>query len=416
MALLPILEGLHSAEAFNPAFLRAFLERVRQIQAQPEAVADALQGKLIGMVFEEPSTRTRLSFEAAAHRLGAKVIGVSDPSTSSSAKGESLADAARVIGSYADLLVWRHARDGASRLVSQVADAPVVNGGDGRLGHPTQTLVDLATLHAEWGSFEGKTVGILGDLRHGRTARSLAWGLSLLGARVVPLPGPDLAWEGGFEARIFERAHYRSRRVSHPLFRGWTGAEECNILEPTGLVQASLFRDQTPRLESLDALYLTRLQAERGAQSEKSVYPGLLRDHLENSLLSNCLFLHPLPRREELPTFVDQDPRARYFEQAALGPTVRMAVFLAMLADKEWSLPPLSPLPAGNPDGGLGPCPNPNCVTQVEEIPVPWRIAGSRQRLFLCAYCDQRMPVDYAGCRSSRRVHAIHSQAVLRIR
>lgn len=415
MALLPVLEGLHSAEAFNAAFLSAFLERVREIEARPQEFRDALRGTVIATVFEEPSTRTRLSFEAAAHRLGAGVITVADARTSSRAKGESLRDSARIIGGYADLLVLRHPRDGASRLAAQVAGVPVVNAGDGRLGHPTQTLVDLATLHRAWGGVAGRTVGLMGDLAHGRTARSLAWGLCLLGARVVALPAPGLDWESSFEGRILERCDYRLRRISHPVLRSWTGTEEARLLEPRDMMQGTLFADHAPRLESLDALYLTRLQDERGAAAERGVYPGLRGWQLEDPLLAGCLFLHPLPRRGELPVEVDEDPRARYFEQARQGPVVRQAVFLAMLRPEAWPLPPLTPLPAGNPDHDLGQCPNPDCVTRSEGIRSPWRVVGRRQRSFLCAFCDTQLPVEYAGCRSTRRVHALHSPAVLRI-
>ncbi len=416
MPLLTVLEGLHSAEAYNPAFLVGFLERVREVARHPESYRDSLRGRLIATVFEEPSTRTRLSFEAAAQRLGAGLLSVADPKTSSRVKGESLSDSARVIGSYADLLVWRHPCDGASRLVSRCAGIPVINAGDGRLGHPTQTLVDLATLAESWDGFAGRTVGLMGDLAHGRTARSLAWGLTMLGARVLLLPAPGLDWESGFEERVRVRSGYRLGRVEHPLLRAWTGVESARLLEPRGLLQGRLFDDGASRLERLDALYLTRLQRERGAAAEGKGYVGLRPEQLRDPLLRDCLFLHPLPRREEIPPEIDDDPRARYFEQARLGPVVRMTLFLAMLQAASWELPPLTALPAGNPDHPLGVCPNANCITRAEGLPSPWRLAGGEQRIFLCAYCDARLPVEYVGCRSSRKFHPIHSPAVLQIR
>ncbi len=415
MVLLPVLEGLHSAEAFNPAFLAGFLERVRTIEETPSAFVDALRGKVIATVFEEPSTRTRLSFEAAAHRLGAGVITVADPKSSSSVKGETLRDAARVIGGYADLVVWRHPRDGASRLVGQMAGVPTVNAGDGCLGHPTQTLVDLYTLHREWGSFNGKTVGILGDLCHGRTARSLAWGLSMLGARVVALPAAGLDWEASFENRICERSSYRAISKCHPLFKQWTGSDEVRVLEPQGWTQENLFKE-VPRLDSLDALYVTRLQDERGAKLNGDSYPGLTLEQMGDPLLSDCLWLHPLPRRAELPTEADDDPRARYFTQAKMGPLVRMGIFLAMLGGPEWEVSPLTQLPAGSSEHRLGPCRNANCISRHEGIPAPWRISGRSQRNFLCAFCDSKMDVAYVGCRSSMRLHSGHSQAINQIR
>jgi aspartate carbamoyltransferase catalytic subunit len=417
MQLLPVMEGLHSAEAFTRPFVEAFLELVREIERQPDAYADSLRGKVIATVFEEPSTRTRLSFEAAAHRMGAGVITVADPKTSSAVKGETLRDAARVIGGYADLLVWRNPKDGASRLAAQYAGVPVINGGDGRLGHPTQTLLDLFILHKQWGSFEGRVVAILGDLLHGRTARSLAWGLCMMGASVVILPGPGLDWEAGFEGRILDRYGYRLSRVSHPLFQQWTGNQQARVLEPRGMVQGRLFQGEAANLESLDAVYLTRLQDERGANAASSgVFPGLRFHQLRDPLLRRAVFLHPLPRRLEIPVEVDSDPRAVYFEQAKMGPLVRQAVYLASLKADQYQLPPLRPLPSGDPDHGLGTCPNPSCITHGEGLLPPWRIEGTSRRIFLCAYCDTALQAHYVGCRSSRRIHPAHSPQVLKIR
>ena len=416
MELLPVLDGIHSAETFHPAFLDAFFERVSQLESHPEEFGDALKGKVIATVFEEPSTRTRLSFEAAALRLGARVITVADAGTTSRAKGESLSDSAKVLGGYADLLVWRHPRDGASRLAAQSAGVPVVNGGDGRLGHPTQTLVDLYTMRKEWGRLEGKVIGILGDLRHGRTARSLTWGLAASGASILLLPGPGLAWEGGLEERILSRFDYRRRPVSHALIPGWTGASEAWLLEPRSLIQGQLFQGGPSAIGQLDALYLTRLQEERGARQERGSYPGVDPARMEDPLLSKCLLLHPLPRRGELPDTLDRDPRMRCFEQARLGPVVRQAIFLALLREDSWPLPAVTPMPAGEVEHGLGPCPNPNCITLEEGIPSPWRVAGKRPRSFLCAFCDSALPAEYVGCLSTHRVHPLHSASAEKIR
>lgn len=415
MHLLPVMEGLHSSEALNPAFLQAFFQRVKELEARPMEFEDALRGTVIATVFAEPSTRTRLSFEAAAHRLGASVISMADPKSSSESKGESLVDMARVVGGFADLLVLRHPLDGASRLASQATTVPVINGGDGRLGHPTQTLVDLYILYREWGDFAGRTVAVMGDLRNGRTARSLAWALAVLGVRVVLLPGVGLDWEAGFERRILERFDYRLRWCKHPLFRDWTGTEEARVLEPKGLVQKSLFREEVPEIDSLDAIYLTRLQAERGAEASQGSYPGLTVAQMQNPLLAECKILHPLPRRKELPPEIDEDPRALYFEQAKVGPVVRQAIFLAMLRQDRWSLPYLTPLPAGSPDEQLGDCPNQSCVSRAEGLSAPWRVVGAARRSFLCTYCDSQLPIEYVGCRSTNKVHPLFSAAAMRI-
>ncbi|MCX8228794.1 MAG: hypothetical protein OTJ44_02470 [Planctomycetota bacterium] len=416
MRLLPLTEGLHSAEAFSRPYLESFLELVRSIERSPLRYANALDGYLIATVFEEPSTRTRLSFEAAAHRLGARVISISDPRSSSSVKGETLSDAARVMGGYADLLVWRHPRDGASRRAAQVAGVPVINGGDGRLGHPTQTLVDLSILHQKWGVIEGKTVGILGDIQNGRTARSLAWSLAVLGARILLLPGSGLDWEPGFENRLMHRFAYRLKRVRHPLIQEWTGNPEARMLEPKGLVQGELFGVGTSALHGLDALYLTRLQEERGAKAHRGGYPGITVEQLKDPLLQDTLLLHPLPRRDELPVAVDEDPRALYFEQANMGPRVRQAVFLSLLCPEKVDLPALNPLPSGNPEHFLAPCPNKNCITHAEGLRPPWRVEGKGKRIFLCSFCDVPLEAPYVGCLSSRKVHPAYSPLVQQIR
>jgi len=415
MRLLPVLEGLHSAESFNQEFLEALFRRTREIEARPLEFCEALRGRVVAHVFEEPSTRTRLSFESAVLRLGGSVLTVSDPKTSSGSKGESLADSAHIVGGYADCLVWRHPRDGASRVVAQNSRVPVINAGDGRLGHPTQTLLDLCALERRWDSFQGRTVGLMGDLKHGRTARSLAWGLALLGVRIVLLPAPGLDWESSFERRILDNFGMRLRWMRNPLFRTWTGSPEARVLEPRGMVQGLLFQDDVPVLERMDALYLTRLQRERGAAVSGDAYPGLTLEILRDPLLENCLLMHPLPRREELPKELDGDPRALYFEQARLGPLARMAILLAVLREDAWPLPPISPLPAGQPEPALGACANPNCVTQAEGLVTPWRVVGATRRQFLCALCDSPLAVDYVGCRSTHRVHPIHSPAALRI-
>ena len=416
MYLLPVMDGLHSSEALNPAFLQAFFRRVKELERRPQDFEDALRGRVIATLFGEPSTRTRLSFESAVARLGGSVISVADARSSSDSKGESLMDMARVVGGYADLLVLRHAKDGASRLASQVAGVPVINGGDGRLGHPTQTLLDLYTLYKAWNEFEGKTVAVMGDLQNGRTARSLVWALATLGVRIVLLPGVGLDWEASFEQRLRDRFDYRLRWGKHPLFGDWTGNHEARVLEPKGLVQKSLFPEDVPEIDHLDALYLTRLQAERGAEASTGSYPGISTAQLQNPLLAECLLLHPLPRLGELPQEVDEDPRARYFDQARLGPVVRQAIFLAMLRQDRWSLPPLSPLPAGHAEQRLGACPNGDCISRAEGLPVPWRVVGKARRTFLCAYCDWQLPVEYAGCRSTNKVHALSSAAAARIR
>lgn len=415
MNSLPTIDGLHSAESLTPALFDSIFHCAERIEADPKSFVDSLRGKIIGTIFHEPSTRTRLSFESAAQKMGGGIISIADPQTTSEAKGESLADMIRVVSSYADVLVLRHSRDGASRYASRFSSVPIINGGDGRLGHPTQTLVDLYTLHKSWeGDFADKTVGLMGDLKNGRTVRSLAWSLASLGARFVVLPVPGLDWEASFEQRIMEYFDMRMRFVSHPLFEKWTGNQEARVIEPKGLVQKELFGNTVPKMDSLDALYLTRIQAERGANAS-GPFTGVNSEILKDPLLENCSLLHPLPRLAELPIEVDNDPRALYFSQAANGPIIRQAVYLSVLANRDYDLRPLPTLSAGSDLHHLGSCPNPNCVSHLEERAFPWRFFGNSRRFFLCSWCDSKLSVDYVGCSSSRKVHPIHSPLAQRI-
>lgn len=399
-------------------FLQEFHNRVRELEREPERFADALRGKLLATIFYEASTRTRLSFEAAFQRLGGGILSVPDAMGQSSfKKGESLSDTMRVIGGYSDVVVLRHSADGASRLAARSARVPVINGGDGRLGHPTQSLVDLATLHREWGTLRDKTVGILGDVRHGRTARSLVWALAASGARVLPLPAPGFDWEADFEKRILSRFEYRVSQVSHPLFARWTGNPVARILEPRGARQGQLFLDDAPTLRHLDALYITRLQFERLDRKDfMGAYPALRPEDLDESLMESTLLLHPLPRREELPPVLDGDRRSLYFEQARMGPVVRQAIFLATLRPDRWALPGLRPMPAGREEEALDSCPNENCISNLEVFQPPaWRVINRPRAVFLCAFCDAHFPVTHVGCRSSKRLHPLHGPEVTKI-
>ncbi|MGB0653419.1 MAG: aspartate carbamoyltransferase [Thermoplasmatota archaeon] len=259
------------------------------------SVRDRCKDAVVCMAFFEPSTRTRLSFEAAAHRLGARVIGFSDAQATSSAKGESLEDTARVLGGYADLLVLRHPEAGAAAHAGAVAGVPVVNAGDGHGEHPTQTLVDLFTLRRNFDDLSGLKVAFVGDLRYGRTVHSLLPLLQRLGARpyAVPAPGLELPDELG--------------PVPHLEIE--EAAADC------------------------DVLYVTRVQKERLPSGMAAAAPKVDRALLE-STQSKAIVLHPLPRVDELATDVDGLAAAKYFDQAQGGVAVRMAV-LAALLDKE---------------------------------------------------------------------------------
>ncbi|MCQ8894750.1 MAG: aspartate carbamoyltransferase [Methanolinea sp.] len=264
----------------------------------------ALEGKLLGLLFFEPSTRTRMSFAAAMARLGGNFLSVDSVEASSMAKGETLADTIRVVSRYVDAIVLRHPKEGAARLASEFAHVPVINAGDGAGQHPSQTLLDLFTIRQSM-PLGGIHVGLLGDLRYGRTAHSLAHALSLYNVTIHTITPKGLELPAGLATELRD-----------------AGTE---VIEHDDLASA---------IPGLDVLYVTRIQRERFPDSASyfkvassyQVTPELLtgvRDHF--------IVLHPLPRLNEIDPRVDRLPCARYFEQAANGIPVRMAMLLRVM-------------------------------------------------------------------------------------
>ncbi|MCL2355972.1 MAG: aspartate carbamoyltransferase [Defluviitaleaceae bacterium] len=273
-----------------------------KIIAAPEDYADVCRGKLLATLFYEPSTRTRLSFEAAMLRLGGRVIGFSEPQSSSAAKGESLADTIRSIACYADIAVMRHPKEGAAFVAAQNSEIPLINAGDGGHFHPTQTLTDLLTIRHEKRRLDGLTVGLCGDLKFGRTVHSLICAFARYTGVKFVLISPD-------ELRVPE----------------YVCAEMHDYSE---------VRDLADALPELDVLYMTRVQRERFFNEEDYIR---LKDSyiLDAAKLKNAksdlMILHPLPRVNEIATDVDDDPRAFYFRQMKFGMYVRMALLAALL-------------------------------------------------------------------------------------
>ncbi len=263
-----------------------------------------LQGKLVASCFFEPSTRTRLSFETAILRLGGKVIGFSDGANTSAKKGESLSDTARVIGSYADAIVMRHHKEGATRIVSEFSKVPVINGGDGSNQHPTQTLLDLFSIKETQGRLSGLKVALVGDLKYGRTVHSLAQALSQYQCEFL-LVAPN--------------------QLTMPDYI-------CDELQEKGCV----FR-QVDSLEEaageVDILYMTRIQRERFDEEEFKKIQGkfILSAEILHKAKPNLRILHPLPRVDEITADVDTTPYAYYFEQAQNGIYVREALLSLVL-------------------------------------------------------------------------------------
>jgi aspartate carbamoyltransferase catalytic subunit len=321
--------------------------------------------RILAAMFYEPSTRTRLSFESAMLRLGGQVTGFAQSTSSSAAKGESLADSVRIVSGYADVIVVRHPLEGAARVAVKVSKVPVINGGDGAHLHPTQTLTDLFLLLRRRGRIEGLKVGLLGDLRHGRTVHSLAPALARLGAEVICIAPPQL----GMPKSVLRR-----------------------VTEATGSPPAEV-HDVHDVLGALDALYVTRIQKERFEE------PGAYEDvagayRVDAAMLAQAppdmLVMHPLPRVDEIDLAVDADPRAVYFEQAAGGVPVRMALIAAILGlhdlpkvkVDERALRPLEQVA-----DVAGHCERERCVTAHEAGALPEfvRLAGE----VVCAYCER---------------------------
>ena len=276
------------------------------IIANPKSYSERCKGKKLATLFFEPSTRTRLSFEAAMYELGGNVIGFSEAKSSSAAKGESVADTAKTISCYADIIAMRHPKEGAPMVAAINATIPVINAGDGGHNHPTQTLADLLTIKLEKGRFENLTIGVCGDLKFGRTVHSLIDAMSRYeGVRFV-LISPE-------ELKVPDYVREAMDRENIPY------------TETTDLESA---------MPTLDILYMTRVQRERFFNEEdylrlKDSYI-LTVDKLENAK-QNLSILHPLPRVNEISVAVDEDPRACYFKQVLNGKYMRMALILKLL-------------------------------------------------------------------------------------
>ncbi len=279
------------------------------IIANPDAYSEKCKGKKIATLFFEPSTRTRLSFEAAMLELGGSVLGFSEASSSSAAKGESIADTVKTISCYADIIAMRHPKEGAPLVASQNASIPVINAGDGGHNHPTQTLADLLTIHREKGGFDNLTVGFCGDLKFGRTVHSLINALSRYNNIKVVLISPE--------------------ELKLPSY------VKKDILAKNGIeyTQTTSLEEAMPQL---DILYMTRVQRERFFNEEDYLR---LKDSyiLEPKKLANAkndlCIMHPLPRVNEISVAVDKDPRACYFKQVLNGKFMRMALILKLLEE-----------------------------------------------------------------------------------
>ena len=287
--------------------IQQLIDCAMDIIANPKKYAEACHGKKLATLFFEPSTRTRLSFEAAMYELGGNVLGFSEAQSSSATKGESVADTAKMISCYADIIAMRHPKEGAPLVASMKASIPVINAGDGGHNHPTQTLADLLTIYREKGRFENLTIGLCGDLKFGRTVHSLVSAMSrYTGVKFVMISPEEL-------------------RVPRYIIS--------DVLEPNNIPYEEV-RSLEKAMPELDILYMTRVQRERFFNEAdyirlKDTY--ILTPEKLRTAKADLNILHPLPRVNEISVAVDDDPRACYFKQALNGKYMRMALILKLL-------------------------------------------------------------------------------------
>lgn len=297
-------DHLITTKELSRSDIEEVLDHAADIHADPTRLAGAHAGRVLGLLFYEPSTRTRMSFETAIKRLGGDAVNMGSVEATSVAKGETLADTVRVVGGYVDILVLRHPQEGAAQMASEFVDVPLINGGDGAGQHPTQTLLDLYTIR-QAASLDGLTIGIMGDLKYGRTVHSLCHALTNYDTTQHLISPPSLA--------IPDEVRYDLRQA---------GAD---IHEHTNLDDV---------LEHLDVLYVTRIQRERFPdEDEYRAVAGQYRidEHTLAQAPPTLRVMHPLPRVDEISPSVDATEYALYFDQAHAGVPVRMALLDRML-------------------------------------------------------------------------------------
>jgi aspartate carbamoyltransferase catalytic subunit len=370
---------------------------------------------ILASLFYEPSTRTRLSFESAMLRLGGTNITSADPAVSSAAKGESLADTIRVISNYADIVVIRHPRDGAVRLAAEYSQIPVINGGDGSHEHPTQTLCDLFTLRAKNKNLRNMKVAIAGDLKGSRTIHSFVYALARFGATIDPLPAPGMELPPHVDRRLREEFH--SRMVSKATEQADApDSDKIDALYVTADQPHQLSLYAEPEVDyglvlrqKIDALYVTRFQKERWAEKERP-YPKIDAKFLDEPRFSDASVMHPLPRVNELDASFDSDRRAVYFQQAAYGVPVRMALISLLLHLHQNKS--LHQFPGGfakpehpiytQPVGTGIQCGNPNCIVadpaERQYAANKFYVVEGASRQLRCVYCETDVNKDVAAC------------------
>ena len=292
---------------FSKDELDEIFKLANQIITNPKEYSQVCEGKILATLFYEPSTRTKFSFEAAMMRLGGRLLGFSEPNSSSVSKGETLADTIKMVSIYSDIIAMRHPMEGSAKVASMYSDVPVINAGDGGHQHPTQTLTDLLTIKSLKGSLDNHTIGICGDLKHGRTVQSLITAMTRYENIKFILISPK-------ELRIPQYIREQVLQKNNIEFKQVEKIEDV--------------------IQDLDILYMTRIQKERFFNEEeylrlKDSY--ILDTKKMKSAKSDMIVMHPLPRVNEIDVEVDKDKRAAYFKQAEYGMYVRMALIAKLL-------------------------------------------------------------------------------------
>jgi aspartate carbamoyltransferase catalytic subunit len=421
--------------------IEALFSLADQMADSMKAQFGVCKGKIMASLFFEPSTRTRLSFETAMHRLGGSVITAADVGATSLSKGESIADMARVIGSYADIIVIRHPWEGAARVVADYAGVPVINAGDGGHEHPTQTLCDLYTIQKERQNIKGLRIALWGDLKYGRTIPSLVYALARFGATILFRPGPGLELPehvmnklGGEYGGRLERYASLDEKVKQRLFP--LDAVYITPSKPHQLANIPSVSAQVELEEGVDVLYVTRLQLERLAAGEKGEelkkeYPVVDRKLLKEREFKKTMVLHPLPRVSELARDIDADPRSAYFKQAKRGVPVRMALLALLLGSKKAATEEKEPLVAREYPlyrRGYGvKCTNPRCVSvqksEANYIRPEFKVVSYKPLILRCLYCEHEVRPKYVassdwheGRLESKKYHSADSHWSSKIR
>ena len=349
---------------FSVEELDELLHTACDISEHPEKYWDSCKHKKLATLFFEPSTRTRLSFEAAMLELGGTVLGFSEAGSSSAAKGESVADTAKTVSCYADIIAMRHPKEGAPYVAARAATIPVINAGDGSHCHPTQTLADLLTIYRENGRLNNLTIGCCGDLKYGRTVHSLIAAMGRYENIKIVLISPE-------ELRLPKHVKYE-------------------VLDKYGMeyVETTSLEDALPEL---DVLYMTRIQRERFDSFDE--YERLKDSYIltvEKMKLAKDTMrvLHPLPRVNEISVKIDDDPRAAYFRQALNGKYMRMALILKLLDEAKRGVQ--MPQEVYATDVSFT-CDNPRCITSVEqELEHKFKLVDAEHRIYRCIYCESK--------------------------